>query len=99
MGTYYVVATDYGWHILYVSFVYDGTKNSDSDLGNVFASGFVYADRDDEGTFSYYYYQAKKSSIVSDYTTSKSNQINAQLNTESVVTLHKDRYADLTSLS
>ena len=99
VGTYYVVATDYGWHILYVSFVYDGTKNSDSDLGNVFASGFVYADRDDEGTFSYYYYQAKKSSIVSDYTTSKSNQINAQLNTESVVTLHKDRYADLTSLS
>lgn len=99
IGTYYVVATDYGWHILYVSFVYDGTKNDEADLGNVFSTGFVYGERTTEGTFSYYYYQAKKSSIVSDYTSSKTSQINAQLNTDSVVTMYKDRYADLSSLS
>ena len=99
IGTYYVVATDYGWHILYVSFVYNGKKNDEADLGNVFSTGFVYSERTTEGTFSYYYYQAKKSSIVSDYTSSKTSQINAQLNTDSVVTMYKDRYADLSSLS
>lgn len=43
IGTYYVVATDYGWHILYVSFVYDGTKNDEADLGNVFSTGLYIA--------------------------------------------------------
>ena len=91
VGTYYVVATDYGWHIIYVSFVYDG--------GEVFEDGFVDANRNEEGTFSYYFYQAKKNDIVSDYTSSKQTQINAQLNNDSVVTLYEKRYSDLTSIA
>lgn len=86
-GTYYVVATDYGWHILYVSFVYNG--------GVVYANGFNNADRTVEGTFSNLFYQAKKSSATSD----KDSQIRVKLNTESVVKLYEKRYEDLSSIA
>ena len=89
VGTYYVVATDYGWHIIYVSFVYEG--------GEVY-SGFDYDARNTEGTFSYYFYQSKKSSTVSSYTETKDSMIRYKANNDTVVTLHKDRYEDLLNI-
>ena len=88
-GSYCVVATDYGWHIIYVTFTYDG--------GLVYEDGFVYADRNNEGTFSYNFYQSMKSSVVSEYTTGKQNELLTALGEEST-TYYEDRYSDLTSI-
>ena len=92
VGTYYVVATDFGWHIIYVSFVYDGQNG-----GEVY-SGFDYDQRNTEGTFSYYFYQSKKSSTVSEYKENKDTMIRYNTNNDTVVTLHKDRYEDLLNI-
>lgn len=89
VGTYYVVATDYGWHIIYVSYVYNG--------GEVY-NGFDYDARNTEGTFSYYFYQSKKSSTVSSYTNTRDSMIRYKANNDTVVTLHKDRYEDLLNI-
>lgn len=88
-GSYCVVATDYGWHLIYVTFTYDG--------GLVYENGFVYADRNEKGTFSYYFYQSMKSSVISSYTEEKQNDLLNALE-EVSVTLYEDRYSDLTSI-
>ena len=89
-GTYYVVATDYGWHIIYVSFVYNG--------GATYA-GFDYDARTDEGTFSYYFYQAMKTSVAESYSEDMVGVIFTRMQTsDSVVTKYEDRYEDLTSI-
>lgn len=89
-GTYYVVATDYGWHIIYVSFVFNG--------GKTYENGFDYSERNNEGTFSYYYYQAKKSEVTSSYSTDAQNDIITLLNNDTVVSTYPKRYADLSSI-
>lgn len=91
VGTYYVVATDYGWHIIYVSFVFDG--------GVTYSDGFVYAQRNEEGTFSYYYYQAFKDNRTSGMITDDRNNIFKELNSSDVVSRYPERYANLSSIS
>lgn len=90
-GTYYVVATDYGWHILYVTYTYTG--------GLAYADGFVYAERNTEGTFSYYFYQSMKSSIISSYASDKQNDILTKLDNDTTTTIYENRYKDLSSIS
>ena len=90
-GSYAVVATDYGWHIIYVSFVYTG--------GTTYDGGFDYSLRTQEGTFSYYYYQAKKGEVVSDYVSDRQSELLTMLETEGAVVKHEDRYADLLALA
>ena len=90
-GYYSVVGTDYGWHILYVSFVYNG--------GATYESGFVYADRNKEGTFSYYFYQAQKTAVAEDYRQSKIGvSIDQMLDNDKIVTVYEKRYEDLASI-
>ena len=89
-GTYYVVATDFGWHILYVSFVYTGGATYEK---------FDYSQRNVEGTFSYFFYQAEKSSVAQSYSEEMVGVIfNRMQNSDSVVTKYEDRYSDLTSI-
>ena len=89
-GTYYVVATDYGWHILYVSYVYTG--------GDTYAN-FDYLQRTDPDTFSYFFYQAMKTSVAEEYSQEMIGVIfNRMQNSDSVVTKYEDRYSDLTSI-
>lgn len=89
-GTYYVVATDYGWHIIYVSFVYIGGSTYES---------FDYDSRSEEGTFSYFFYQAMKTSVAQSYSEEMVGVIfNRMQNSDSVVTKYEDRYSDLTSI-
>lgn len=90
-GTYYVVGTDYGWHILYVSYVYTGG-------GLVYENGFEYAKRTEEGTFSYFFYQAMKDSAVEDFASEKQNYILTELENDTAVVVYKNRYSDLTSI-
>ena len=89
-GAYAVVAADYGWHIIYVTFVFDG--------GLTYEDGFVYADRNVEGTFSYYFYQANKQSLAEDYASDRQSEYDILLNNDSSVTRYESRYADLMEL-
>ena len=90
-GNYVVVATDYGWHIIYCTFSFlaeeDGTIQP-----------FVYddAEKDVEGTFSYLFYEALRADIVEQYQTrAQTDAINAY---QSCATVYEDRYADLSGL-
>lgn len=87
VGAYNVVATDYGWHIVYCSFKYDG--------GEVYG-GFNVADVEKEGTISYTFYESLKETAATDYTTDKQSRILNQF--EDSITLHTKRYQDLLDL-
>ena len=89
-GTVYVVLTDYGWHIIYVSLQLPAEE--------VYAGGFDYDARNDEGTFSYYFYQALKDEVSSSYTSEMQNRVIDLLNNDSNVTIYESRYSDLSSL-
>ncbi len=88
-GRVYVVLTDYGWHIIYVTM--------QLPEGSVYG-GFNYDERTTEGTFSYYFYQTLKDEVSSSYTTDMQNRVIELLNNDSNVKLFKSRYKDLTNL-
>lgn len=88
-GSIYVVGTDYGWHIIYVTM--------QLPEGSVYG-GFNYGERTTEGTFSYYFYQTLKDEVSSSYTTDMQNRVIELLNNDSNVKLFKSRYKDLTNL-
>ncbi len=89
-GTVSVVLTDYGWHIIYVSYALPA--------GEIYENGFVYEDRNKEGTFSYYFYQAQKAADTSDYVEEMQGRVFELLNNDSNVTVFESRYADLSNL-
>lgn len=94
-GSYVVVPSDYGWHIIYCTFSYlreDGASEEDSIVP------FVYDDslKDVEGTFSNLFYEALRADIVQQYQSlAQTNAINAY---ESCATVYEERYADLSGL-
>ena len=55
----------------------------------------MYDDRNVEGTFSYYFYQANKQSLAEDYASDRQSEYNILLNNDSSVTRYESRYADL----
>ncbi len=85
-GSYVVCATDYGWHIVYASYVYSGA--------DVYG-GYTAADAEKEGTFANLFYESLKSSSVDSYTTEKQNDVLNRYNNDKNVTLYKSRYKDL----
>ncbi len=91
-GNYIVVPSDYGWHFIYCTFSF--TSNTKNGM-----APFEYKaeERDEEGTFSNLYFEAKKSEAVSKYTSNKQNEI---INSYAKVsaTIYEDRFADLSGL-
>lgn len=87
-GAISIVATDYGWHVIYVTYVF-GEGNTYQD--------FNFADRNKEGTFSYQFYNAYKNVIADDYATTKQSEVTTILQ-DSSVTVYKNRYKDLSNL-
>lgn len=81
-GSFGVCATEYGWHLLYV------TKTFNE--GEIY-NGYVAADKDKEGTFSnlWYNYKAGELSITAQ------KQADASYNNETCVTVYTDRYEDM----
>lgn len=80
VGTYVVAPSDYGWHIIYVAFVYT------ADDGDVYG-GFNAADVEKEGTFSNLFYESIKSTSVSSYTAEMQGVVlNAYKNSTSLFT-------------
>ena len=89
-GTYTVAPSDYGWHIMYCTFSFaDGPEDQP----------FYTFDADDvekEGTFSYQYFEALKSSSAQTYAEVVSSKaITAFI---SCATIYEKRYKDLTEL-
>ena len=66
VGSYVVVPSDYGWHIIYCSFVYEG--------GEVYG-GYKAEEKDKEGTFSYLFYESMKTSAATGATTNMQNRV------------------------
>jgi hypothetical protein len=87
-GTYVVAPSDYGWHIIYVTFVFDAD-------GDVYG-GFVEADVETEGTFSNIFYEAIKSTSVTNYTSEKQSSVLHAY--KDATTLFQKRYQDLLDL-
>lgn len=87
-GTYYIVPSDYGWHIIYCTF----------SFVEAYGSPFVYtdADKDKEGTFSYYFYESMKADKVSEYSSNRSNMITNAYS--SCKTVYEKAYNDLLNL-
>ncbi len=93
-GSYAVVPTDYGWHIIYCTFSFRDAKDANTDA-------FKFTWRDDrkyeEGTFSYLYYESLKSTAVSSFTTNlQSDAIDTYI--DDCSTVFEDRFADLKDL-
>ncbi len=91
VGAYAVVPSDYGWHIIYCSYQFKADENSAG--GVVYADGYNHAERETEGTFSYYFYEALKATTAT--TQSQSVQSKLIKEYEGAVTLYTDRYQDL----
>ncbi len=93
-GSYTVVPSDYGWHIMYCTFSY-----KDMQYG---ANGSPYTFKADEiekeGTFSNLYYEANKSTALSSYSTTKRTEI-VNAYEQGSKKIYEDRYADLTSIT
>ncbi len=68
VGTYVVAPSDYGWHIIYVAFVYD------ADDGDVYG-GFNKDEIEMEGTFSNLFYESLKATTATNYTTEVENTV------------------------
>lgn len=90
VGKYVVCATDYGWHILYVSFVYE------NDAESVYGA-FDYAEKDKEGTFSNLYFEALKEATADEDINIAQTNILGQYK-KSGVKLYESRYEDLMSI-
>lgn len=89
VGTYVVAPSDYGWHIIYVAFVYDA---DDSDV----YGGFKVEDVEKEGTFSNLFYESLKSTSATNYTTDAQNAVLNEYKTSA--TRFVSRYQDLLDL-
>jgi hypothetical protein len=88
-GTFVVAPSTYGWHIIYVTYAYDA--------GNVY-DGFDVNEIEEEGTFSYFYYEAMREARSSEFANVIQTDVLAIYNKEECVTLYKDAYKDLLEL-
>ncbi len=96
-GSYVVCATDYGWHIVYASYVYDASFMADGTTADVYG-GYVEAEKDIEGTFSNLFYESLKTSAAQNYSTEKQNEVLNTYNNDKSVSLYESRYKDLLEL-
>ncbi len=89
VGTYVVCATDYGWHIVFASYVFDNAE---------VYGGYKAAEAEIEGTFSNLFYESLKTSAIENYSTEKQNKVLNGYDNEGNVTRFKDAYKDLIEL-
>lgn len=93
VGSYVVCATDYGWHILYVSFVY-----GDGEVYGTDGNGFNWDERETEGTFSNMFYESLKSTAASTYTNEVQSNVLNKYNNDDCVELITKHYKNLLEL-
>ncbi len=91
VGSYNVVPTDYGWHIIYCSFAYG------EEGGKVYGA-YDHSQKDIKGTFSNLFYESLKATAISNYTTEIQSDILNTYNVDENVTLYKGAYKDLLNM-
>lgn len=91
VGTYAVCATDYGWHIIYVSFVYEETGKVYGEYNHTEAVGENMV----EGSFSNLFYEYLKTSLADNHTNETQNEVLNKYDNSASVTRYKSRYQDL----
>lgn len=85
-GTFAVCAGDYGWHLIYVTCVFDVGETYTPDWTRV----------KDKGTFENQFFEYMKSKDLSDVSSSRRDAIIKQFSKEGVsVVKYQDRYQDL----
>ncbi len=89
-GSYAVCATDYGWHIVFASFVYTAD-------GKVYGD-YVESEAEKKGTFSNLFYESLKSTTATSYSTDVQNNVLNRYNNDGSVTRYQSRYQDLLDL-
>ena len=95
VGTYVVAPSDYGWHIIYCSFVF-GVITENGEYDPEVYGGYNDAEKETEGTFSYLFYESLKSTTASNYVNEAQTKVlNAY---KDAATYHKDAYQDLLEL-
>ena len=87
--TYVVCATEYGWHIMYVSVAYAG--------GNVY-DGYIPTERDVEGTFSNLWFEALKANSADISKNKMEKDVLGDYDNKDSVKKYKERYEDLLNL-
>jgi hypothetical protein len=88
-GTYVVCPSTYGWHIIYVTYVYGE--------GDVYG-GYNEADAAIEGTFSNIFAEAMKEPYSGGYATDEQNRLVLQFDNETCVVRNQKTYQDLLDL-
>ncbi len=88
-GTYCVVATDYGWHLIYVTATLKAGETYTPDWTRI----------ETEGTFEYNFYQMLKDSDLENASTLHQQNIVVKYYNDTCVTINEDAYEDLTSLT
>lgn len=91
VGSFVVCAGDYGWHLIYVTHVFDFGENGENykpDWNRI----------DVEGTFENLFYEMVKNNDLTDISTTRRTQILNIYNQDTAVTKYQKRYQDLLDL-
>ncbi len=88
-GSFAVCAGDYGWHLIYVTFIFSPEQMQYGETpdwtNNI----------DKEGTFENLFYEMVKSTDIKDVSTTRRTEITIEYNLDSTVEKFVDRYQDL----
>ena len=87
VGSYAVSVNQYGWHIVYCTYKFDG--------GNVYAEGYNHAEKDTEGTFSNLFYESIKTTAYNNHATEEQNKAIMTYDNGDCVTRFTKAYKDL----
>lgn len=85
VGSFAVCAGDYGWHLIYVTNVFDAGETYSPDWDNI----------DVEGTFENLFFESIKGNDLSDISTTHRDKILNDFNKDTTVTKYQKRYQDL----
>ena len=89
VGSWAVVPTDFGWHIIYCSFKYDGGEVYSYDHAQAVGASMV------EGSFSKMFYDSLKDKMVSNTTSEIQSMVLNQFNNDQAVQKFQKAYQDL----
>ena len=93
VGTYVVCATDYGWHIIFASYVFNG-----GEVYGGYKHTEAVGEAKVEGSFSNLFYESLKSTVANSTSTEVQNNVLNRYNNDDSVTLYTERYQDLLDL-
>lgn len=92
VGSFAVCAGDYGWHLIYVTYVLE--SGTDGEIYDVDWSRI-----DTEGTFEYNFYDMLKSSDLESAGTRHQSDLLENYYNDSSVVVYESRFSDLTSIT